>query len=114
VQHPGPDGWVAASYLRIAVAFPRPPFPFPIPQLGTVCFYEHVNYQGARFCARPGQANARLMGAWNDRISSIRIQGRASLTVCEHWDFGGRCMTLTSSRSSLGGFNDLISSYRVR
>jgi uncharacterized protein YgiM (DUF1202 family) len=107
VQHPGPDGWVVAAYLRFGVVAPPP-------QAGTVCFYEHVNYQGARFCVRRGQSNARLSATWNDRISSIRVQGGARVTVCEHWDYRGRCQTITGNRSSLGSFNDLISSYRVR
>jgi hypothetical protein len=79
-----------------------------------VCFYEHVNYRGASFCARPGDADRRL-GSFNDRISSIRIRGNAQVQVCEDFNFNGRCAVVDRSRSNLGGRNnDIISSYRVR
>lgn len=81
---------------------------------GQVCFYEHVNYRGASFCARPGERDRRLNGFWNDRISSIRVQGNASAVVCEDFGFNGRCARVDSNIRRLGGRNnDVISSYRV-
>jgi hypothetical protein len=35
------------------------------------CAYEHANYGGAHLTIGPGESRASL-GAWNDRISSIR------------------------------------------
>lgn len=79
-----------------------------------VCFYEDFNYRGARFCARPGDADRRLR-SFNDRISSIRIRGDVQVQVCEDFNFRGRCAVLDRSRPSLNGRNnDIISSYRVR
>ena len=79
-----------------------------------VCFYEHVNYDGASFCARPGE-RIRSLGSWNDRISSIRVRGGAEALVCEHDDFDGRCVTIDRNVNTLGARgNDIISSIRVR
>ncbi len=86
----------------------------PRPTYGQVCFYEHANFRGRSICARPGES-ARRLNAFNDRISSIRIQGNASAYVCEHVNFGGRCATINNSRAFLGARNnDIISSFRVR
>ena len=139
IRHDGADGWVSARYLSnaggsddnqndepdINFSFNVPGFSFSIgngadfrPRPGQpdgqVCFYEDYNYRGASFCARPGQRDASL-GAFNDRISSIRITGDAQVQVCEDYNYRGRCAVLDRSRSSLGERNnDIISSYRVR
>ena len=93
----------------------RPPFRPGRPGLrDRVCFYEHVNYGGASFCARSGE-NLRSLGSWNDRISSIRVQGSAEALVCEHVNFRGRCVVIDRSVRNLGARgNDIISSIRVR
>lgn len=79
-----------------------------------VCFFEHVDYEGDSFCARPGE-RLRSLGAWNDRISSIRVRGDAEALVCEHADFRGRCVTIDRNARDLGRRgNDIISSIRVR
>jgi uncharacterized protein YraI len=79
-----------------------------------VCFYEHVNFDGDSFCARPGE-RIRSLGQWNDRISSIRVRGGAEALVCEHDGFNGRCITIDRNARDLGrGGNDIISSIRVR
>ncbi len=143
VEHSGPDGWVSARYLADAQSRPlnRFAFSFNIPQLGfkfgvgprgpyarpspgagpdhhrrmaRVCFYEDWNYQGDHFCAREGQAKARLSGPWNDRISSIRVFGDARVKVCQDWNYKGRCSVIGENHASLKGRNnDIISSYRV-
>lgn len=79
-----------------------------------VCFYEDWDYQGASFCARPGERLARL-GQWNDRISSIRVFGDAEAQVCVDNNFNGRCVIVDRSVRNLGNAgNDRISSIRVR
>lgn len=81
----------------------------------SVCFYEHFNFEGARFCANPGQTEASLGDNWNDRISSIRVSGDARVQVCEHFGFDGQCTQIDRDVRQLGGnWNDAISSYRVR
>ena len=78
-----------------------------------VCFFEHNNFRGDSFCARPGERLARL-GRWNDKISSIQIRGDAEAQVCERNNFNGRCVVVSRSVSNLRGANDKISSLRVR
>lgn len=79
-----------------------------------VCFCEDFNYRGRHFCRRPGQADRDIRAAWNDRISSIRVMGGASVRLCENDGFGGRCHVVTRDRRRLGGRNnDMTSSYRV-
>ena len=93
---------------------PRPSRPDRPGRGDQVCFYEHVNYGGDSFCARPGE-RIRSLGAWNDRISSIRVRGFAEAQVCEHNGFRGRCVVIDRSVRNLGrGGNDIISSIRVR
>ena len=81
---------------------------------GQVCFYEDWNYSGRSLCARPGDSYSQL-GSFNDRISSIRIDGDIEVQVCEDANFRGRCAILNSSQRQLtGNVNDVISSFRVR
>lgn len=93
--------------------FDRPRRPRP----GTrdrVCFYEHVNYNGNRFCMEPGE-RSRSLGSWNDRISSIRVYGDAEAQVCENNNYRGRCVVVDRDIRNLGRRgNDIISSIRVR
>ncbi len=81
-----------------------------------VCFFEHVGFGGRSFCMRPGDVQNNLVpSGWNDKISSIKVEGRAEATVCEHVQFGGRCQEVSSDLRQLGPrWNDLISSIRVR
>ncbi len=82
--------------------------------MARVCFYEDFNYRGDHFCVRPGQSDAAIRGKWNDRISSIRVQGDAKVRVCEDYNYGGRCHMVTSNDAALRGRNnDIISSYRA-
>lgn len=136
----GPDGWVSCRYLAGGTGSPgisvRPDvsFSFSIPGFSffigdgrgfdfrpvrpdyrsQVCFYEHVNYGGDRFCLRPGQSR-RTLGAWNDEISSIRVLGDAEALVCQNNNYQGRCAVIDRSVRNLGPRgNDMISSIRVR
>lgn len=144
VERRGPEGWVACRYLAgggggvviaggsepdVSISFSIPGFSFSIGDGGfnrppfrpgrpglrdRVCFYEHVNYGGDRFCARPGERISSL-GSWNDKISSIRVQGDAEALVCEHNNFRGRCVVIDRDVRNLGRRgNDIISSIRVR
>lgn len=139
IIHVGPDGWVSARYLsgpdspsgvrvvnppNVNFSITTPNFSFSIgsgatpPSFpnnrGGVCFYEHTNYEGRRFCAPRDSHDPQLGGFWNDRISSIRVFGGARLRVCEHWNYGGECVVFRSNRSSLPNMNDAISSYWIQ
>ena len=93
----------------------RPGFgPGPGFGFGQVCFYENTNYRGNSICARPGEQRANL-GAWDDRISSIRVTGNAEALVCERSNYSGRCYIVDGNAPALGPRgNNAISSFRVR
>ena len=78
-----------------------------------VCFYEHVNYQGASFCATTD--SNWVGGTWNDRISSVKVAAGYKVTL--YWDinYGGKTLVLTGDNANLvpAGFNDQASSYRI-
>ena len=48
-----------------------------------VCVYKDINYQGAEQCYSAGDEIANL-GAQSNSISSIRVYGRATVTVYEN------------------------------
>ncbi len=87
-----------------------PPPPAPAAQ---VCFYNGNNYTAQSFCVAPGTSVNNLAGFWNNKISSIKVQGGASVTICEHPGFGGFCNTWNANVPSLGFLNNKISSYQV-
>jgi hypothetical protein len=78
------------------------------------CFYEHANYQGNKLCVSERTAPVMPSG-WNDRISSVMVNGSASVTLSEHIFGLGRSLVLTGSEANLvaRGFNDKTSSYKV-
>ena len=81
-----------------------------------VCVYEHAGYGGWEGCYTVGD-KAPDLGRARNSISSVRIQGRAEITLYEHPNFQGRQVTLTNSVSNLnevGKFwNDETDSLRV-
>jgi hypothetical protein len=81
-----------------------------------VCFYKDPNFNGDYFCARSGDNFASVPDGMNDRISSIRIFGRAEVTVFKDIRFAGRSSRFDNDIRNLKneGWNDLISSIRVR
>ena len=80
---------------------------------GAACFYEHVNFQGASFCG--DTSSAYIGSAWNDRVSSVRVQAGRQLQLFEHANQGGRSVTLKADSANLVAlnFNDLASSYTI-
>jgi hypothetical protein len=84
------------------------------PQSG-VCFYENINFGGRYFCTRVGQSTASVPPGMNDKISSVRVFGRAAVTVYRDPSFRGQSRFIDSNASDLRGlgFNDRISSYTV-
>lgn len=88
-----------------------PPVPVPTAQ---VCFYNGNNYNNQSFCVAKGTSVSNLTGFWNNRISSFRIQGNASVTLCRNPGFGGFCNTFNNDVNVLGGgLNNKASSYQV-
>jgi hypothetical protein len=78
-----------------------------------VCFYEHVNFQGASFCATAD--SSWVGGTWNDRISSVKVAAGYKVTLYRDIDYGGKTLVLGGDAANLVslGFNDQASSYRI-
>jgi len=85
----------------------------PAAAASAICFYEHVNYQGASFCA---DADKTWVGSnWNDRISSVKVPVGSQVTLYEHINYGGRTLVLKADTPNLVplGFNDFASSFKL-
>jgi hypothetical protein len=84
------------------------------PEVG-VCFYKDPEFKGDYFCARNGESERDMPKGMNDKISSIRVFGNASLTVYQDARFEGRSSRFDYSVPDLKreGWNDLISSFKV-
>ena len=81
---------------------------------GAICFYEHVDYQGASFCA---DADSSWIGStWNDRASSVKVRSGYQVDLFDDINYGGRKLTLSADTPNLVNvnFNDIVSSFRVR
>lgn len=83
---------------------------------GQVCLYEHANYGGWESCFGMGESVADL-GPRRDQVSSIRIRGRAEITLFEHPGFQGNRVTIDQSIPDLKRFsrnwNDEVDGFRV-
>ena len=86
----------------------------PAPVAAQVTFYEHEGFGGRSFTTEQQIANFQSNG-FNDRASSAVVLGER-WEVCEHAQFGGRCVVLRPGRyGSLAamGLNDRVSSVRA-
>jgi len=92
---------------------PPPPPPPPPPSGDEACFYRDANFQGPHFCYAPGELNS-LNSTFNDRISSVRLNGNVNAKLCVNNNLGGYCATITSNAPVLGALiNNRASSLRV-
>jgi hypothetical protein len=66
-----------------------------------VCVYKDINYHGAEQCYSSGDEINNL-GDQGKNISSIRVYGRATVTVYEKKAFSGHSAQFTSDVSDLG------------
>jgi uncharacterized protein YcfJ len=103
------------SSARPAHREPPPPPPvLPPPQAtGDVVFFEHPGFRG-RSLGTSSQIDNLVQYGFNDRASSV-VVFEHRWEICEHGEFGGRCMILRPGRypdlRSMG-MNDLITSVR--
>jgi Peptidase inhibitor family I36 len=79
------------------------------------CFYRDADFRGEYFCVRVGEPVPMVPGDMNDGISSIRLFGRAGVTVYQDVSFRGRSARFDTNVRNLGreGWNDQISSIQV-
>lgn len=88
----------------------------PRPPRAGACFYQNANFGGDYFCVQADDEWDQMPEGLNDRISSIRLFGDASVIVFRNPDFRGRSQRFTDDVDNLQreGWNDTISSLRVR
>jgi hypothetical protein len=87
------------------------------PARDRICVYEDINYGGRSQCWNADEEERNLNGrGWNDRISSIRVYGRARIEVYRDADYRGQRMRIERDAADLGAINwsDQISSFQVR
>ena len=79
------------------------------------CFFRDVDFRGEYFCVQAGDSVGRVPDDMNDRISSIRIFGRAAVSVFRDVRFNGGSLRFDHSVRDLRDerWNDRISSMRV-
>jgi hypothetical protein len=80
-----------------------------------ICVYKDADFRGQRLCVRAGEDLGSLPGGLNDEISSIRIFGRAVITVFRDRQFRGRATRFDADVPDLQDerWNDRVSSIRV-
>jgi len=78
-----------------------------------VCVYERPNYEGRSQCWTGNEdlSNLGRMGAWNNRIASIRVFGRTSVIVYNDVHYRGASMVINRNMPDLsevsgGGIRD--------
>lgn len=81
-----------------------------------VCFFKDPNFRGDYFCARSGENITAVSEGMNDKISSMRVFGDTEVTVFRDVRFSGKSSRFDYDVNNLKaeGWNDLISSFRVR
>lgn len=87
------------------------------------CFYKDAHFRGDYFCMRIGESFDSLPSGFNDKISSIRLQGRVRVTLYNDDQFRGISLTVDRSVEDLSHirkqddphktWNDRVSSIRV-
>jgi len=87
----------------------------PTPRSGA-CFYKDTNFRGDYFCARSGESVREMPDGMNDKITSIKIFEGAEVIVYQDSRFEGRSQRVNYDVKDLKreGWNDLVSSFRVR
>jgi hypothetical protein len=103
------------AWLGLAAAFMSQPARSEDGVRDRVCVYEHTDYGGYEQCFASG-AGINSLGRFSNRISSVRILGRGSITLYEHPNFQGREISIRSDVSDLrrfGFWNDEADSVRV-
>jgi hypothetical protein len=85
------------------------------------CFFKEENFRGEKFCVEKGDRVDQVPPGFSDRISSVRLYGRATATVFQDAGFRGPRLDIRNDVENLQSFqvspghswNDRISSIRV-
>jgi hypothetical protein len=86
------------------------------PPRNGACFYQDANYRGSYFCVESGSSLNNLPLDVRDAISSIRVFGRADVSVFANAQFRGQSEQFDGDVQNLQriGWNDMIRSIQVR
>ena len=85
------------------------------------CFFKDENFRGEKFCVEKGDRMDQVPPGFSDRISSVRLYGRATANVFQDAGFRGPSLQVREDVENLQRFqvspghswNDRISSIRV-
>jgi hypothetical protein len=85
------------------------------------CFFKDADFRGDKFCVQKGDRMAQVPSGFGDRISSVRLFGRVTVTVYQDANFGGHTLRLQDDVANLQSYqvkpghswNDRISSIQV-
>jgi len=107
---------LAASVVFAAVPAAAQQWGSEHPPRDGACFYRHADYQGDYFCLRTGEGYESLSSEMNNRVSSIRVYGRAEVTVFRDQRYRGSSERFDRDVRNLRyeNWNDQVSSLRVR
>lgn len=107
---------MAAALLAWAMPAEAQRWGRPRPPRAGACFYQNAGFGGDYFCVQAGDRYEEMPDGLNDRISSIRIFGDASVVVYRDPGFRGRSTRFTDDVDNLQleRWNDAISSLDVR
>ena len=101
------------ALVALGASLPRDAFSQQGRGRDQVCVYEHADYGGWEQCFAPGDV-VRDLGNLRNQISSVRIFGRAEITLFQHPEFQGRQLVIDESMTNLPrGWNDETDSLRV-
>lgn len=106
----GPSFAIKCGEGDLVIAPPAP----PAPVADKVCFYKNTGYSGGSFCVSPGAHDNHLPINWDNKISSIKVIGAASVKVCRDANYVGGCKTYGSSKPNLGiMYSNKITSFKA-
>jgi hypothetical protein len=85
------------------------------------CFYKDSDFRGDKFCVQKGDRMAQVPSGFGDKITSVRLYGRVTVTVYQDANFGGHTLRLQDDVANLQSYqvkpghswNDRISSVQV-
>ncbi len=104
----GPQGWVAEDFIEFDDEDE------PEPEVAEVCFFDKSNFGGQSFCMEPGDVTNKLPANWDNRISSLTIEGDISVDLCTDKNLFGTCGTFSADTRNLPAkLNNKVTSIEV-
>ena len=92
---------------------PMPPAPPSPPAAAEACLYTGNNFNGDDLCVGVGIRNA-LNGTFNNKISSIELNGGAKAMLCDGQNLTGVCKNITTDTAPLQpSINNKTSSFSI-